>query len=106
MATTTSSTRPTPAGGGRNEMLIGKGWVQAVALVMVFGFFVMGILAYRTYTASMPMPTKVVAAGGETVFTGQDITAGQELFQARGLMQYGSIMGHGGYLGGYCPFGT
>ena len=99
MATTTSSTRPTPAGGGRNEMLIGKGWVQAVALVMVFGFFVMGILAYRTYTASMPMPTKVVAAGGETVFTGQDITAGQELFQARGLMQYGSIMGHGGYLG-------
>nr|WP_051988803.1 cbb3-type cytochrome c oxidase subunit I [Kineosphaera limosa] len=80
-------------------MLIGKGWVQAVALVMIFGFFVMGILAYRTYTASMPMPTKVVAQDGRTVFTGADITAGQELFQARGLMQYGSIMGHGGYLG-------
>ena len=27
---------------------------------MIFGFFVMGILAYRTYTASMPMPEKVV----------------------------------------------
>ncbi|MDO5711957.1 MAG: nitric-oxide reductase large subunit, partial [Micrococcales bacterium] len=98
MATTTSATRPTPSG-GRNQMLIGRGWIQAVALVLIFGFFVMGILAYRTYTAAMPMPTKVVLADGETVFTGQDITRGQELFQARGLMEYGSIMGHGGYLG-------
>lgn len=80
-------------------MLISKSWVQAVALVMVFGFFVMGILAYRTYTASMPMPTKVVQSDQTPVFTGEDITAGQELFQARGLMQYGSVMGHGGYLG-------
>ena len=81
-------------------MLVGKGWVQAVALVMIFGFFVMGILAFRTYTASMPMPERVVAEnGGQPVFSGEDITAGQELFQARGLMQYGSIVGHGGYLG-------
>ncbi|MEO5745473.1 MAG: cbb3-type cytochrome c oxidase subunit I [Terracoccus sp.] len=80
-------------------MLIGKGWVQAVAIVMLFGFFVMGILAYRTYTDSMPQPVKVVAASGTTVFTTEDITAGQELFQARGLMQYGSILGHGAYLG-------
>lgn len=83
----------------RRQMLVGKGWVQAVALVMVFGFFVMGILAYRTYTDSMPQPTQVVAQDGRTVFTSADITAGQEIFQARGLMQYGSIMGHGGYLG-------
>ena len=41
--------------------LIGKGWVQAVALVLIFGFLVMGILAYRTYTASMPMPDKVIS---------------------------------------------
>ena len=43
----------------RREMLIGKGWVQGVALVMLFGFFVMGILAYRTYTNSMPQPEKL-----------------------------------------------
>ena len=42
---------------GRAGMMVGKGWVQGVALVMVFGFAVMGILAYRTYTASMPQPT-------------------------------------------------
>jgi nitric oxide reductase subunit B len=83
----------------RTPALVGKGWVQAVALVMLFGFTVMGILAYRTYTASMPMPNRVVSADGTVLFTGKDITAGQELFQARGLMEYGSIVGHGGYLG-------
>ncbi len=59
----------------------------------------MGILAYRTYTASMPLPDKVVDESGQTLFTGADITRGQELFQARGLMQYGSVHGHGAYLG-------
>src|SRR3546814_10940243 len=67
------------------QMIVGKGWVQGVALVMIFGFFVMGILAYRTYTASMPQPEKVVAISGETVFTTADLTEGQRLFQARGL---------------------
>ncbi|OBI46534.1 nitric oxide reductase [Mycobacterium kyorinense] len=82
-----------------SEPLIGKGWVQGVALVMIFGFLVMGILAYRTYTASMPMPDKVVSESGQPLFTGADITRGQELFQARGLMEYGSVLGHGAYLG-------
>ena len=60
--------------------MVGKGWVQAVALVVIFGFFVMGILAYRTYTASMPQPERVVTADGAELFTGADITAGQEIF--------------------------
>ena len=82
-----------------SEPLIGKGWVQGVALVMIFGFLVMGILVYRTYTASMPLPDKVVSESGEVLFTGPEITRGQELYQARGLMQYGSVLGHGAYLG-------
>jgi nitric oxide reductase subunit B len=80
-------------------MLVGKGWFQGIALVLLFSFFVMGILTYRTYTASMPQPDKVVTESGQTLFTADDITRGQALFQARGLMEYGSIMGHGGYLG-------
>ncbi len=88
--------RPAP---DPHESPIGKTWVQGVALVMIFGFFVMGILAYRTYTASMPMPQQVVDETGAVLFTGEDITRGQELFQARGLMQYGSVHGHGAYLG-------
>ena len=51
-----SDRRKAPKAGDDQETLIGKGWVQGVALVMIFGFFVMGLLAYRTYTASMPMP--------------------------------------------------
>ncbi|NKS85894.1 nitric-oxide reductase large subunit [Rhodococcus hoagii] len=80
-------------------MKISKTWAQAVALVMIFGFFVLGFLAYRTYSDSMPKPVRVVDSSGEVVFDGNDITAGQELFLKRGLMQYGSIVGHGGYLG-------
>jgi nitric oxide reductase subunit B len=96
MSTETDQRLP---GRDRRAMLISKGWVQGVAIVMIFGFFVMGILAYRTYAASMPQPEKVVSGTGDTVFTTEDITAGQVLFNRRGLMQYGSIVGHGAYLG-------
>lgn len=94
-----SSAAVTEGTDSRRARLIGKGWIQGVALVMLFGFTVMGLLAYRTYTNSMPQPQRVVTESGETVFTTQDITEGQKLFQARGLMEYGSILGHGGYLG-------
>ncbi len=82
-----------------SERLVGKGWIQGVALVMIFGFLVMGILVYRTYTASMPMPDKVVSESGIVLFSRDQIIRGQELFQARGLQEYGSIVGHGAYLG-------
>jgi len=85
--------------GDVTEPLIGKGWVQGVALVMIFGFLVLGILVYRTYTASMPLPDKVVSESGELLFTKNNIIDGQELYQARGLMEYGSVLGHGAYLG-------
>ncbi len=81
------------------ELAISKGWVQGVALVLVFGFLVMGILAYRTYTASMPLPQQAVSEAGEVVFTEEEVTEGQQIFLRRGLQQYGSIVGHGGYLG-------
>jgi nitric oxide reductase subunit B len=66
---------------------------------MIFGFFVMGLLAVRTYTDAMPQPERVVDEQGRIVFTGADITSGQQIFLRRGLQQYGSIVGHGGYLG-------
>lgn len=47
-------------GSGRRELLVSKGWVQAVALVVLFGFFVLGLLAYRTYTGQPPIPERVV----------------------------------------------
>src|SRR5215472_5901165 len=83
----------------KQTMLISKGWVQAVALVMLFGFFVLGLLAYYTYTDQPPIPDKVVDADGKTLFTGADIIAGQQEFLRNGLMEYGSIFGHGAWLG-------
>lgn len=80
-------------------MLISKGWIPAVALVMLFGFFVMGLLAYYTYTDEPPIPTRVLDPNGNVLFTGRDISAGQELFLKNGLMEYGSIFGHGAWLG-------
>ncbi len=49
----------------RSEISLSKGWVQGVALVLIFGFMVMGVLAYRTYTDSMPLPERVVSESGE-----------------------------------------
>jgi len=89
-----------PEGGvERSELNLSKGWIQGIALVMVFGFLVMGMLAARTYTDSMPLPDRVVGADGQTVYTADEVTAGQQVFLRRGLQQYGSIVGHGGYLG-------
>ena len=84
---------------GPRSMMVYKTWVQGVAIVMLFGFFVMGILAFRTYTSSMPQPVKVTSQSGDVVFTSDDITKGQVLFQSAGLKEYGSILGHGAYLG-------
>ena len=87
------------AGTGRRELLVSKGWVQAVALVVLFGFFVLGLLAYRAYSGQPPIPDRVEDPSGKVVFTGEDVTAGQGVFLKNGLMQYGSIFGHGAYLG-------
>jgi nitric oxide reductase subunit B len=84
---------------GRRELLVSKGWVQAVALVVLFGFFVLGLLAYRTYTGQPPIPERVVDPEGNVVYTGDDVTDGQEVFLRNGIMEYGSIFGHGAYLG-------
>jgi len=80
-------------------LLISKRWVQAVAIVMLFGFFVLGLLAYRTYTDQAPIPGKVARPDGQVLFTGADVIGGQKIFLRNGLMEYGSIFGHGAYLG-------
>ena len=84
---------------GRREFLISKAWLQAVVLVVVVGFFVLGLLAYRTYMAHPPVPERVVDPGGNTLFTGSDVSHGQKIFLNSGLMEYGSVFGHGAYLG-------
>jgi nitric oxide reductase subunit B len=84
---------------GRRQLLVSKGWVQAVLLVMLIGFFVLGLLAYRTYQAKPPTPQRVVDPRGQVLYTAEDIGKGQQVFLHNGLMEYGSVFGHGAYLG-------
>ncbi|HNH86414.1 MAG TPA: hypothetical protein PLE93_04860 [Solirubrobacterales bacterium] len=83
----------------RRGFLLSKGWLQAVIIVMLLGFTVLGILAYRTYEDGAPVPVKVLDPQGQLLFDGDDITAGQQVFLHNGLMEYGSVFGHGAYLG-------
>jgi nitric oxide reductase subunit B len=84
---------------GRRQLLVSKAWVQGAVLVTLCGFFILGLLAYRTYMASPPVPERVVDPQGRVVYTGADVTAGQQVFLHNGLMEYGSAFGHGAYLG-------
>ena len=90
---------PTTSRSDRRKLMVGKGWVQGVALVMVFGFLVMGILAYRTYSASMPLPQRVVAATARCSSPARRSPPGRRSSCAGDCMEYGSVMGHGAYLG-------
>ena len=83
----------------KRDLLVSKGWLQAVAAVVLFGFFVLGLLAYRTYSGEAPIPGRVADPGARALFTREDIQSGQQVFLRNGLMEYGSIFGHGAYLG-------
>ena len=83
----------------RRSLLISTGWIQAIVIVVLCGFLILGVLAYRTYTDEPPIPSQVVDPNGGVLFTGADVIAGQEVFLRNGLMEYGSIFGHGAYLG-------
>ncbi|MDQ6758383.1 MAG: nitric-oxide reductase large subunit, partial [Acidobacteriota bacterium] len=83
----------------KRDLLVSKTWLQAVAIVILIGFFILGFLAYRTYSGEAPIPARVISPNGQVVFTGSDILEGQQVFLCNGLMEYGSIFGHGAYLG-------
>ncbi|WP_433231190.1 nitric-oxide reductase large subunit [Actinomadura formosensis] len=83
----------------RRDRLIGRGWVQAAALIILFGMFVMVLMGFMTYRSSPPIPERAVTPSGQTLYTRADVFAGQDVFLKNGLMEYGSIFGHGAYLG-------
>ncbi|MBJ6725514.1 nitric-oxide reductase large subunit [Geomesophilobacter sediminis] len=83
----------------RKDMILSPGWLVTAIVTFVFGFTVLGYLAFRDKTDKAPVPVQVLASDGSRLYTGNDIIAGQNLFQKYGLMQYGTIFGHGAYLG-------
>ncbi len=83
----------------RRPLLVSNGWMQAIVIVMLCGFSILGVLAYRTYTDEPPIPLQVVDPAGRALFTAEDVSSGQEVFLRNGLMEFGSVFGHGAYLG-------
>ena len=83
----------------RRGLLVSRVWIQATLLVVLCGFFILGLLAYRTYLAHPPVPQRVLDSRGHLLYTGRDIQKGQQVFLHNGLMEYGSAFGHGAYLG-------
>ncbi|MGC1921159.1 MAG: hypothetical protein WA682_14775, partial [Acidobacteriaceae bacterium] len=83
----------------KRPRMIANGWIQAAGIVLIVGFFIMGVLTYYTYTDEPPIPQVVKDETGAVLFTRADILAGQAIFLGNGLMEYGSIFGHGAYLG-------
>src|SRR5262245_28978096 len=83
----------------KRPLMISRGWMQAAGIVLVIGFFILGLLTYYTYNDEPPIPEVVKDVKGAVLFTRSDIMAGQQIFLGYGLMEYGSIFGHGAYLG-------
>jgi len=83
----------------KRPLMIARGWIQGAVIVLIIGFFIMGVLTYHTYTDEPPIPGTVKRSDGSILFTHADIIAGQQIFLGNGLMEYGSIFGHGAYLG-------
>src|SRR5262249_48952345 len=74
-------------------------WRHSAILVMIAGFTILSIVTVKTYDNAPPIPARVAAAGGGTVFTGAALRRGQEVFSKSGLMEHGTLWGHGASLG-------
>ncbi len=83
----------------RRPMLISRWWLQGAILTYLFGFLVLGILAYMTYSDEPPLPARMVTQSGDVLFTSRDVMDGMHVFERYGLMEYGTVYGHGAYLG-------
>ncbi len=50
-------------------------------------FLLPGILAYWTYTNEPPIPSKIIGADDQPLFTGEDVLAGRAVFRKNGLTE-------------------
>ena len=81
------------------ESALSPWWMRAIGIVMVIGFAGLATITLLAYRNAPPVPSRIVDAGGVTLFDGEDIRRGQALFLRYGLMDNGTIWGHGAYLG-------
>ncbi|WP_309681449.1 nitric-oxide reductase large subunit [Polaromonas sp.] len=73
-----------------------KLWFTLIAVVAVT-FSLLGYFGTEVYRQAPPIPSQVVSADGQPLFTKEGILDGQTAWQSVGGMQLGSIWGHGAY---------
>ncbi len=74
-----------------------KLWI-ALGVVMLISFAVLGGVGYKAINSAPPIPSKVVNADGQVLFTGETIRNGQNVWQSTGGQEIGTIWGHGAYV--------
>jgi nitric oxide reductase subunit B len=74
-----------------------KLWI-ALGIVMFVSFAVLGGVGYKAINSAPPIPSKVVTASGQLLFTGETIRDGQNVWQSTGGQEIGTIWGHGAYV--------
>jgi nitric oxide reductase subunit B len=72
-------------------------WIL-LAMVIVGSLAVLGGYGFKVSRALPPLPGRVLAANGSTLFTREDILDGQNVYQSIGGQELGSIWGHGAYV--------
>src|SRR6516225_10009961 len=74
-----------------------KLWI-AFGLIMLVSFAVLGGVGYKAINNAPPIPSKVMTADGQVLFTGETIRDGQNVWQSTGGQEIGTIWGHGAYV--------
>ncbi len=72
-------------------------WIM-LAVVLTFGFTVLGWVGSRIYQDMPPIPDRIVTSDGQVVVPDGAVPRGQAVWQTLGGMEVGSIWGHGSYV--------
>jgi len=74
-----------------------KLWI-ALGIVVVASFAVLIGVGFRAIRSGPPIPSRVITADGQLLFTGETIRDGQNVWQSIGGQEIGSVWGHGAYV--------
>jgi nitric oxide reductase subunit B len=69
-----------------------------LGLIFVLSFGALGYLGWQIHLQAPPIPKAVVSAGGDVLFTGEQIELGQRAWRSAGGQQLGTVWGHGSYV--------
>src|SRR5689334_18705162 len=69
-----------------------------LAVVFFLSFAALVLVGREIYLTKPPIPARVVAAGGELLYSGDQVERGQEAWRAAGGQQLGTVWGHGSYV--------